>query len=118
MRIIRDITPEEEKIATGSCYQRAFDLIAKLSDAEQIQALLVHGKIVADTPEGRDIRFPHAWVEIGENVYDLFKRKKKPRITQKDIYYARYLVSEVKKYTIKEMYKIGYMNGATKGPWK
>jgi|GEM_PF-5783885 len=47
MRVIRDITPEEEKIATGNCYQRSFNLMAKLSDAEQVQALLVRGKIVA-----------------------------------------------------------------------
>src|SRR4249919_286990 len=98
-RKIRDITLEETKGAPGNCYVRAFNLMAGLTETDQKQAKLVHGRIVGVVGELKDVRFYHAWVEIGELVYQLHKYKKKPTIMQKIIYYEYYLPSDMKKYS-------------------
>ena|SRR5258706_2373266 len=117
-RGIREVTSEEQEKATGNCYIRAFEFMNKLIPDEKENARLVHGKIVGITGSVRDVRFGHAWVEVGDIVYELPKGKRKPRITKKDTYYKTYMVSDTKKYTHQEMYQIGLKNGGNYGPWE
>lgn len=114
--MIRNETKEEQEKAIGTCYVRAFHYLAKLPKEQRDKAKLVHGKIVGRI--GSDnVRFGHAWVELGGDVIELLYHKKKPRITLKQKYYRIYRVSNTKKYTAREMYEVGLKNGGTFGSW-
>lgn len=116
--IIRNVTKKELLNSKGTCYKRAFMYLSGLPKYIQKNTRLVHGKIVGLNGSLKNVRFPHAWVESNNKIYDIGYRKKKPHVYEKKLFYYIFQVSDVKKYTIHEAYEKGLKAGGNYGAWK
>jgi hypothetical protein len=88
----------------GQCYVLSYQYVTSNNDCE-----LIHGYIT-DKQTSRMI--DHAWVEIGNEVYDPVLDWK----IDKQAYYGLYDAEVDKRYTQKETYSMAAESG-TYGPW-
>jgi hypothetical protein len=125
---IRKLTEEEEKQAKGLCYPDALNFArayASIHGSENL--LVVHGSLLP--PQGvsvvdggekiYNIRFDHAWVEVGDTVFDPASNAKNPtKPFEKIIYYKLFRVdeAEMKKYSVEEGWE-NYLKTGHCGPW-
>ncbi|MBO4726382.1 MAG: hypothetical protein J5598_02145, partial [Clostridia bacterium] len=89
-QIIKNFQPNAEHTDLGYCFERSFLMFMCLNDA-----LWVNGKNKSlELAYGKDDAY-HAWVEVGNYVYDPTTLSK----YQKDLYYKMLKVSDVVKIT-------------------
>lgn len=90
----------------GDCFQASFNLLMELNDVGANNALLVHGLgILPNTNK----QFAHAWVEVGDIVYD-YSNGKEWR-GNKEKYYKALRINYTHKYDILEVIKNTYKMG-------
>ena len=101
-----EMTPNGE----GECFEIAGMAIVAKMDPD---AFLVHAEVEGQGPvAGR--RFPHAWIEIGDNVYDYSGNR---HVGPKEPYYALGKPTEIRRYTrIEAMVHI--VETEHWGPWE
>lgn len=96
----------EERL--GDCYRLAGRYVM-----DHPEAILVHGTINGVRFTGKDFDNPHAWIEEGEEVYDLVWDKRFP----KEVYYGMMQVKVNKKYDWDEMSE-AIFKAKDWGPWE
>jgi hypothetical protein len=103
------ITLKPKKRRLGKCFQLAGRYIFDHPDV-----ILIHGTIngshLCNVP---DFDNPHAWIEGGDEVYDLVLDQRLP----KDVYYQIMHAKIKKRYTQNEMNKLVLRTGHW-GPWE
>ncbi len=96
----------------GNCYEAAVQLLYAHRECPGIE--LVHGTVTGQGPIA-GVRYGHAWVEIGDVVFD--PSNGRMVVARKPIYYAAGEITEpVERYTFREaalcMLETGHY-----GPW-
>lgn len=97
----------------GNCYEAALELFLRFNTDLPTGPKLVHGRVHG---QGRlkGISFGHAWVEVGDVVFDYSNGGK--LIMRRDHYYQMGKIEEVEKYTFSQLFehieRTGHM-----GPW-
>jgi hypothetical protein len=82
----------------GDCFVAAFNHFLALTDANPLSnAVLVHGNL-DQLPQDHDVN--HAWVEENDIVHEV-SNGQNLRFPQR-VYYERYRVSKVRRYTLQE----------------
>jgi hypothetical protein len=131
---IRELLTEQKVLAQGMCFPFAIekaeewfgDHYTKPDDPEQDgtkhpdldnmdKFKVVHGK-VTDKWKKPPKPIVHAWVEMGDLVFDDQTKITKPDGVPKDVYYDMYQPEVVEEYTAEQAMNKCYLSGG-EGPW-
>jgi hypothetical protein len=97
--------------AVGDCFKAAAEFV--LGGTRDEPLTLVHGTVLGTGPI-QDIRFTHAWVELGDHVYEVANGHCVRM--RAELYYRMGRVENVRRYTVTEalveMLRTGHW-----GPW-
>ena len=120
MKLLREYIREllvEKTIAIGQCYPFAVKMAkdSQVSDRNDLKKFKVtHGRV---TDKFSGDSYEHAWVEIGNIVFDDQTKFTKPNGIPKDVYYDLYQPEIFREYTASEAI-INCVNTGHAGPWK
>ena len=104
----------------GRCFELTWDAFFSFHDKTYKDGLLVHGMVSGQGPlDG--IRYAHAWIEMGDLVYDVSRvgiDRDEALIIPKVLYYAigNIIDEQVVRYTRDEARKLS-LEHETSGPW-
>ena len=98
---------EDENPRLGECYV----LSAKYVQIHP-KSILVHGKLINPFNKGNYKKLDHAWVEIGDQIFDPVMDHTYP----KPVYENLFKVKIYKKYSQKEVFDM-ILKRKTWGPW-
>jgi hypothetical protein len=97
--------------AAGDCFKAAAEFVMGGTQDEPLT--LVHGTVLGSGPI-QGIRFTHAWVELGDHVYEVANgRCDRMRA---ELYYRMGRVENVRRYTVAEVLTETLRTGHW-GPW-
>ena len=98
----------------GNCYENAIHKFVDLQKSGH-DAVIVHGHVEGQGSETKGKRFGHAWVEVGNKVYDAETNT----TWTKDDYYRIGKIDEDKTYEY-DKYLVSYYVSKTEhcGPWE
>lgn len=105
------------KKTTGDCYEAAVAAMMDLRrDGTETIGELVHGVVTGEGGEVAGTRYGHAWIEIGDVVFD--RSNGREIAIRREVYYERGEIDpdECKRYNFKrmgdELFQAGHY-----GPW-
>lgn len=100
----------------GDCYEWAASFMVKLPEAARDGFRLCHGVVTGNAPPVVGVRFGHAWVEVGDTVFDFANGKQ--TVTRRERYYDHGSIDP------NEVVRYGWLDTATLmlrhghyGPW-
>jgi len=107
-----------ETTRLGDCYEAAVGLLLDLKiDGTVENATLVHGLVTGTDGEVEGVRYGHAWVEIGDAVFDYSNGRK--IVLRREHYYevGNITDEDTTRYSWDEA-RAALLENETYGPWE
>jgi hypothetical protein len=122
MRNAREVFSMKDRThcPSGDCYKAAYDFAEHWSDmtrsgnVENAPLSLVHGDVIPISGPDKDRRINHAWVEVGEAVWEV-SNGQSLRYTKRD-YYRTFQVRDRIRYAFQDA-RLEYAKSMHYGPW-
>lgn len=106
---------ERRRSGEGDCYEAAY-LLGKQLSVVPVDFRVCHGIVTGNRAPVVGVRFGHAWVEMGNTVFD--NSNGNQTMTPRDRYYERASIraSEVQRYTWTDT-MLNALRSGHYGPW-